>query len=152
MSHFTFKSAITEYILAMHTVRMSVTENALSNPLLVTEKDYQEMLTTRGKGWVCFAEDTLLGFSIVDVQDRNIWALFVAPGHENQGIGRKLHDLMLDWSFEQAGVESLWLSTAPGTRAERFYHAAGWLNTGMTKSGEVRFEMEKSHWKRQNDK
>ncbi len=148
MTHFSFRFAILENIPAMHSVRMSVKENVLSNPLLVTEQDYVEMLSDKGKGWVCFAGETLLGFSIVDLQDRNIWALFVEPSFESQGIGRKLHDLMLDWSFEQEGIESLWLSTAPGTRAERFYHTAGWENTGFTKSGEVRFEIKKSEWER----
>ncbi len=147
MTHFTFKFALIEHIPAMHSVRMSVKENALSNPLLVTEQDYVDMLSTKGNGWACFAGENLLGFSIVDLHEKNIWALFVAPGFESQRIGRNLHDLMLDWSFEQDGIHSLWLSTAPGTRAERFYQTAGWKNTGRTKSGEVRFEMEKILWK-----
>ena len=65
--------------------------------------------------------------------------LFVHPDFDRQGIGRALHDVMLDWYFSQT-TEPVWLSTAPGTRAEGFYRQAGWLETGRTKSGEVRFE------------
>ena len=143
-------AAVPEHIPDMHVVRMSVKENALSNPLLVTEKDYVEMLENRGKGWVCFEGENLVGFAIVDLQDNNIWALFVAPGYENQRIGRNLHDNMLDWSFEQASVERLWLATAPGTRAEHFYRTAGWKETGLTKYGEIRFEMERSYWQKKS--
>ncbi len=148
MSPFIFLTATPDHIPAMHVVRMSVTENALSNPLLVTERDYVEMLESKGKGWVCYAGDTLVGFAIVDVSSRNIWALFVAPGFENMGIGRSLHDQMLDWSFGQEAIEKLWLATAPGTRAERFYDIAGWTSTGITKHGEIRFEMERGFWQK----
>lgn len=46
-------------------------------------------------------EDQIVGFSIADLKENNIWALFVHPDFENLGIGRKLHDIMLDWYFEQ---------------------------------------------------
>jgi GNAT superfamily N-acetyltransferase len=74
-------------------------------------------------------------------------ALFVRPGFERKGIGRKLHDTMLDWFFGRS-AHTLWLSTEPNTRAEKFYRAAGWKETGRTKYGEVRFEMSCSDWKK----
>jgi GNAT superfamily N-acetyltransferase len=57
--------------------------------------------------------------------ERNIWALFVDPEHERRGYGRMLHDTMTDW-LRSRGVERLWLTTEPGTRAQKFYEAAGW--------------------------
>jgi GNAT superfamily N-acetyltransferase len=39
---------------------------------------------------------------------RNIWALFVAPGFEGQGIGRGLLDVMVTWLFAQ-GRDPVWL-------------------------------------------
>ena len=146
MSPLSIQIARTKDIPAMHVVRMSVTENALANPLLVTEQDYVEMLELKGKGWVCYDGDALVGFAIVDVSSANIWALFVALGFENKGIGRSLHTQMLDWSFQQEGIDTLWLATEPGTRAERFYRNAGWTATGITQHGEIRFEMERSFW------
>jgi GNAT superfamily N-acetyltransferase len=42
----------------------------------------------RGKGWVAETEDQIVGFSIIDLKENNIWALFVHPDFENKGIGR----------------------------------------------------------------
>ena len=141
-----FRKTIVADIPGMSRVRMAVKENVLSNPDRVTAEDYREMLENKGTGWVCEVAETIVGFAIVDFSDANIWALFVDPDHDKKGIGRKLHDLMLNYSFEQ-GIDKLWLSTDPGTRAETFYHKAGWEAKGFTTSGEVRFEMERTNYK-----
>ncbi len=104
----------------MQVVRNAVKENTLSNPALVADADYEEYLLNRGKGSVCVAENTVVGFSIVDAIDKNIWALFVHPNYEGKGIGKILHNTMVDWYFKQT-KENVWLSTAQGTRAENFY-------------------------------
>ncbi|MBL0232575.1 MAG: GNAT family N-acetyltransferase [Chitinophagaceae bacterium] len=123
-------------------VRNAVRENRLSDPALVPDKDVEDYIMRRGKGWVTTEGELITGFSIVSVIDRNIWALFVHPDHEGKGLGRKLHDIMLTWYFSQVR-EPVWLSTAPGTRAEKFYRKAGWKETGFYGKGEIRFEMEK---------
>ncbi|WP_267406232.1 MULTISPECIES: GNAT family N-acetyltransferase [unclassified Chryseobacterium] len=125
-------------------VRNAVKENTLSNPNLVTDKDCEEFLFERGKGWVCEIDHKVIGFSIVDLQENNIWALFLHPDFENQGIGRLLHDIMLDWYFEQT-KENVWLGTSPDTRAEIFYRKSGWKEIG--KHGkEIKFEMTYNQW------
>src|SRR5690242_18216423 len=91
-------------------VRHSVTENILSDPTLVTDDDCKEFLTVRGKGWVCEINNEVVGFSIVDMKANNIWALFLRPEFERKGIGRKLHDIMLDWHFTQS-TKNIWLGT-----------------------------------------
>lgn len=125
-------------------VRFSVKENVLSNPDLVTDQDCEEFLFERGKGWVCDVDGRIAGFSIVDLKDHNIWALFMDPEFEKMGIGRKLHDLMLDWYFTQTN-EKVWLGTSPNTRAEGFYRKAGWQETGMH-GHEIKFEMTYNDW------
>ena len=130
----------------MHVIRLAVKENILGNPLAVTESDYIDFITTKGKGWVCEHEHTILGFAIVDFKDHNIWALFVDPEHEKKGIGTKLHQIMLDWYFEHF-TEKLWLGTAPHSKAERLYRKAGWKEAGVEKNGDIRFEMEKHYQK-----
>ncbi len=77
-------------------VRHSVKENVLTNPGLVTDEDCKIYITRRGKGWVCEDKNKIVGFAIADLQDYNIWALFVLPEYEHLGIGKKLHTLMLD--------------------------------------------------------
>ena len=121
-------------------VRNAVKENTLSDPNLVTDKHCEEYLTVRGKGWVYEIGEMIAGFAIADLQEDNIWALFVHPDYEKTGIGRQLHDMMLEWYFAQ-GKEKVWLSTSPGTRAEGFYRKAGWKDVGVYGEGEIRFEM-----------
>jgi len=114
----------------------------LSDPGLVPDSDVLDYITRRGKGWVCEIDERIVGFSIADVKSNNIWALFVEPEFEGKGIGKKLHRLMLDWYFSQTD-KTVWLSTAPRSRAERFYRSAGWTETGLYGKGEVKFEMTK---------
>jgi GNAT superfamily N-acetyltransferase len=141
-SHTLIREAQPADIPALMEVRMAVRENRLSRPELVTPADCLEYITRRGKGWVAEAAGRIVGFAIADLQGHSIWALFLHPDFENQGIGRALHDRMLSWYFAQT-AESVWLSTAPGTRAEGFYRRAGWQEAGYTESGEIRFELYK---------
>jgi len=128
-------------------VRHTVKENVLSNPSLVTDEDCEEYLTVRGKGWLCEADNAIVGFSIVNLKENNIWALFLRPEYEGKGIGRKLHDMMLDWYFNQT-KKTVWLGTAPNTRAEKFYRKAGWREVGMHGKGEIKFEMSYEAWEK----
>ncbi len=144
------REAKVEDISQMQRVRNAVKENTLSDPGLVTDADYEAFITQRGKGWVCEINNEIIGFSIADLQDNNIWALFLMPGFEKQGIGKKLHQVMLDWYFEQT-ENKLWLGTAPGTRAERFYRKAGWTETGTHGKGEVKFEITRNEWMKARD-
>jgi len=140
-----FREAKTTDIAAMQIVRHTVKENTLSDPALVTDKDCEEFITQRGKGWVCEVDSKLVGFAIVDLKDHNIWALFLRPEFEGQGIGKELHRLMMDWYFDQT-QELVWLGTAPNTRAAAFYTRQGWKNVGMVNKGEVKFEMSYADW------
>ncbi len=142
----TFREAQIKDIPQIQIVRNSVRENTLSNPALVTDEHYLEFITQRGKGWVCEVDREVVGFSIVDLKENNIWALFLNPEFEKRGIGRKLHDLMLDWYFTQTRVP-VWLGTSPNTRAEGFYRKAGWTEIGSHGEGEVKFEMSYEQWK-----
>lgn len=117
----------------------------LSDPGKVTDKDVEDYITKRGKGWVCEIDNSIVGFAIVSVTDHNVWALFILPGFEQRGIGRRLHNEMMDWYFSQTG-EIIWLSTEPGTRAETFYRMAGWREAGIYGRGEIKFEMTSKEW------
>jgi GNAT superfamily N-acetyltransferase len=132
-------------IAQMQVVRNSVKENMLSNPALVPDKDVEDYITRRGKGWVCEIDGNIVGFSIADLQDHNIWALFMHPDFEARGIGKELHRLMLDWYFSQTR-ETVWLGTAPNSRAEKFYRMQGWKEVGMHGKGEIKFEMDFEAW------
>lgn len=139
-----FREATVNDIEGLSSVRMSVKENVLNNPALVTHQDYINYLTIHGKGWLCEVNNEIVGFAIVDTLENNIWALFVDPDHDKKGIGKELHRLMMNWYFSQSN-ETIWLGTAPNTRAAEFYTRQGWTAVGMH-GKEIKFEMTKNEW------
>ena len=140
-----YRVATIQDIPQIQVVRNLVKENTLSDPSLVTDDDCIEFITKRGKGWVCETDDGIVGFAIADLKDCNIWALFIHPGFERMGIGKRLHGEMLNWYFSQTD-KTVWLGTSPKTRAELFYRKAGWKEVGIHGKGEIKFEMTKDEW------
>jgi GNAT superfamily N-acetyltransferase len=122
----------------MHRVRMVVKENRLLSTVL-TEADYVSAIEKTGRAWVVEIDGRVVAFAVGNKTNGNIWALFVDPAHERRGYGRLLHDEMIGW-LRGEGLATLWLTTQPDTRAQRFYERAGWVKTGVTETGEVRFE------------
>jgi len=141
-----FREAEINDIFQMHEVRIAVKENILPNPDLITKNDYEDFLFNRGKGWVCEIDNRVVGFAIVDLIGNNIWALFVQPEFEGKGIGKRLHDEMLNWYFAQT-KDVVWLGTSPNTRAEKFYRKKGWKQAGIRLNGEIQFELNAQDWK-----
>ena len=133
-------------IYQIQVVRNLVKENRLSDPALVPDRDVEDYITRRGKGWICEIDGGVVGFAIADLVDNNIWALFIHPGFEGMGIGKKLHEEMLNWYFSQTD-KTVWLGTSPETRAELFYRKAGWKEVGVHGKGEIKFEMTKDEWR-----
>ena len=144
---FSIRQATVKDIDQIQMIRRAVKENVLSNPMLVTNEDCRIYITQKGKGWVAVSNEDILGFAIADLEEENVWALFVHPDHENKGIGKQLHDTMLNWYFGQ-GKSRVWLSTDPCTRAADFYESQNWKRSGEMPNGEIKFEMSSQQWKR----
>jgi GNAT superfamily N-acetyltransferase len=141
-----FRVAEIKDIPQIQVVRNLVKENRLSDPALVPDSDVEDYITRRGRGWVCEINGHIVGFAIADLVDNNIWALFIHPDFEKLGIGKRLHDEMMNWYFLQTD-KTVWLGTSPKTRAEFFYRKAGWKETGIHRKGEIKFEMTKDEWR-----
>ena len=140
-----FRQAETPDIKNMQIIRNAVRENVLSDPALVPDADVEKYINHRGKGWVCLDLGIIAGFCIADLVNDNIWALFVLPGMEGKGIGRKLQTIMLDWYFNH-DKSTVWLSTQKDSRAERFYRLTGWIEEGPYGKNEIKFTMNKQDW------
>ena len=140
-----FREAEITDIKQMQFVRHAVKENRLSDPALVPDHDVEEYITNRGKGWVCEVDKQIVGFAIVDLIENNVWALFVHPDFEAGGIGKKLHQAMMDWYFLQTN-QKIWLGTDPNSRAYKFYKMQGWKEVGTHGKMEVKFEMNVTTW------
>lgn len=140
--HIVLRRACSADIPAMSAIRLSVTENVLSDPGRVTLQMYEDYLDRDGRGWVAEIDGEIAGFSYADRHEASIWALFISPRFEGRGLGKALLDLAVTWLFRQ-GRERITLGTTPGTRAERFYAAQGW--TRMPGNGrEVEFVLARS--------
>jgi GNAT superfamily N-acetyltransferase len=118
-------------------IRHSVRENRLSDPNLVTAGDCVEFIE-RSEIWVWEEGGAVQAFAAGDIRDGWIWALFVAPLYEGRGIGRALLAMACE-TLRDAGYTVAYLSTAAGTRAERFYIENGWTMVSKNKKSEVLF-------------
>lgn len=137
-----FREARKEDIPAMSALRLSVRENALSDPSRITFAMYESYLGERGKTWLCEIAGEIAGFSTADARDASIWALFVSEKFEGKGVGTRLLRLAVDWLFEN-GAKSVSLSTAIDTRADKFYESAGWTRGAPTGVNEVIYTLKK---------
>lgn len=146
-----FRIAELSDIQQMQVVRHLVKENTLSNPALVPDKDVAYYISEKGKGWVCEVDGRVVGFSIIDLRDKSVWALFVDPEFAEMGIGKELHRLMIEWYFGQTR-DKVVLGTAPNTRAARFYQLQGWRRVGSYPNGDVKFELNYEDWNSRTSK
>ncbi len=133
------RKALQSDITEIQRIRKAVNENKLGSRE-ITANDIQHAILVTGRGWVAEKDNKLVGFAIGNTQTGNIWALFVDPVYEKQGIGKALFKTMVRWLSKQR-FERLYLSTEPNTRAEKFYTAAGWTKGKTLSNGEVRFEL-----------
>jgi GNAT superfamily N-acetyltransferase len=131
------RKAILSDIPRLIEIRGAVRENRLSDPSRVTLADYVRQIE-HGPTYVWDDAGLIKGMSAGDPRDGSIWALFVDPAFEGQGIGRALIRAACG-SLAAAGHRVARLSTDPGTRAERFYLRNGWRPDGCTDKGEVVF-------------
>jgi GNAT superfamily N-acetyltransferase len=108
---------------------------------------YEDFLEKSGRGWIAEYDGEVVAFCYADKINGSIWALFVRPGHEGQGLAKSLLKQAADWLFE-LGHDRVQLSTAADTRADRFYAAQGWIRqpisateVGYSLTKPVRFQL-----------
>jgi GNAT superfamily N-acetyltransferase len=141
---FIFREATAADMPGISRVRTSVTENALTHEQLaargITDESLAASFLTDSKGWVAEHNGDVVGFSIANRASSSIFALFVLPTHERRGIGAQLFDLAVNWLWDH-GAQRLWLTTDPQSKAARFYERRGWVATGRSERGDMRYEL-----------
>ena len=123
--HPVFRKAAFGDITHMTGIRLAVTENVLRDPTRITPQMYADFLEKDGRGWVALVDGEIGAFSYANRIDGSIWALFVDPRFEGQGLGKQLLSLATDWLFS-LGFTRVTLSTGTHTRAAQFYTRRGW--------------------------
>ena len=134
----TLRLAARADVPGMQRVRHAVKENRLVSRV-IPDDEVIDAIERSGRGWVVEDQGEVIAFAIGNAVDGSIWALFVDPSHERRGYGRRLHDVMVEW-LHSRGLARLWLTTDPGTRAQRFYERAGWVDRGLQANGEHLYE------------
>jgi GNAT superfamily N-acetyltransferase len=82
---------------------------------------------------VLVAEDDDVPVGIAGYRAEWLDGLYVVPSHWGRGVGRELHDLVLD-RLRAAGSERCYLWVLQhNTRARRFYERRGWRENGDTR-------------------
>lgn len=129
-------------VAAMFHVRTSVRENALSADELgrlgVTPASIARAIAQAPCAWVATRGGEIVGFSMVDLADACLFAAFVLPAHEGQGIGRALIRAAEEALFARHPVA--WLETAATSRAARLYRQLGWGGEVAVGDGDIRLE------------
>jgi GNAT superfamily N-acetyltransferase len=128
-----FRQARSADIPAMSSIRLSVAENVLSDPRRVTHDMYESYLDAWGRGWVAEIGGEIVAFCYADSEKGAIWALFVSPRYEGQGLAKRLLTAAVSWLFEQ-GHGFVSLSTRADTRADRFYAMQGWQRSPLSET------------------
>ena len=119
-------------------IRAAVRENRLRS-VTIGADDYRPCIAD-ARCWVREEDGTIHGFAALDADAASVWALFVDPAAEGQGLGQALlAQLIAD--ARSRGLTALTLETEAGTRAEAFYRAAGWTITSRDDHGSVRMAL-----------
>ena len=133
------RKATADEIPRIMEIRANVRENRLRDPARVKVEDVRWFVDNPGL-FVWEEAGRIVGFSGADPRNGNIFALFIEESFEGRGIGRALLERACGVLIE-ARCPRIWLTTWPGTRAERFYRRAGWRVTGID-DGNLVFEFD----------
>ena len=126
----------------MFRIRTSVKENTLTPEELaelgVTPEPISEAVIGSPCAWVAEVMGEIVGFAMVDLENACLFAAFVLPGHEGQGIGRRLIHESKAALFERHPV--IWLETDMDSRAAGVYRHLGWGYEASAGGNDVRLE------------
>ncbi len=132
---------ITDVPAILH-IRQNARENILRNQL--TESMFEKALNNHCRAWVALVDDKIVGFSLANKKNRSIWGLFVLLAFQQQGIGKALLALAVNWLKAQPKRwpwqnRNIWVQTEKGSRAEKFYQHLGWQPGKMYPHHEIRY-------------
>ncbi|MCU1775857.1 GNAT family N-acetyltransferase [Pseudomonas sp. 14P_5.3_Bac1] len=125
-------------------IRTSVVQNHLSREQMtalgITPQVLADSIRAAPCVWIAEMEGRPAAFSMVDRAAGEVFAMFVQPGYEGQGLGRRLMAVAEAALFEQH--ERLFLITdgRDEIRANGFYQRLGWSMVDRLEGDDVRYE------------
>lgn len=93
----------------------------------ITPESVCELMQTSHRGWLAEQNNRVVGFSMGNKTTGEMWIIAVLPEYENQGVGKRLLQLVEDWLIAE-GCTELWLTTDTDEtmRCVGFYRHMGW--------------------------
>jgi len=118
-------------------IRAQTRQNPISAAHLaelgITSESWSELVRTDAlPGFVCRNSGRIIGYCFGERKTGEVVVLALLPEFENQGIGRKLLDLVVA-ELVRSGNTKLFLgcSADPGSRSYGFYRHLGWRSTNQ---------------------
>ncbi|WP_269789932.1 GNAT family N-acetyltransferase [Stenotrophomonas sp. Iso1] len=145
---FTVRRAVAADVEALFDIRTSVTQNHLSREQLAQRGIDAEALAAAVSSapcaWLAEVEGQAVAFSMIDLDDACLFAVFVRPAFEGQGLGTAVLQPAEQALFAQHA--RIWLSTdgRERVRANGFYRRHGWVQVADLEDGDVRYEKARS--------
>lgn len=131
----------------MFHIRTSVGENALTaqelSALGITPGSIAQAITASASpcAWVACVDGQVAGFAMVDLDSACLFALFVLPQFEGQGLGTALTRACEQALFTRH--PAAWLETAQDSRAAGLYRHLGWGHATDIGGGDIRLEKQR---------
>jgi GNAT superfamily N-acetyltransferase len=132
---YVYRKAVPEDAPTCVTVRGKTRENSFSVEQLkaigVTVDSWRDGIKDGSlPGYVCLFSGEIIGYCFGVPETGEIVVLALLPEHENQGIGRRLLNTLVN-DFKNLGHKRLFLgcSSNPAVRSYGFYRHEGWKST-----------------------
>ena len=134
------RAATAEDIDLIFDIRTAVKENHLSREELaesgITEGTILALIENTPSVWVVELNHRGCGFAIADQDEGSIFAMFVHPDFEGQGVGAALLKKAENFLFQY--FQEIWLETDAESRAYGFYCRHGWRVAEYFENGDVK--------------
>ncbi len=125
-------------------IRTAVRQNHLSHEQLadlgITPQVLADSIREAPCIWVAQVNGVLAAFSMVDLAEGEVFAMFVLPAYEGRGLGRRLMAVAEAALFERHDGVFLVTDGRDEIRANGFYQRLGWSKVGQVDGDDVRYE------------
>lgn len=131
-------------VATLFAIRTSVVQNHLSREQMadlgITPEVLADSIQEADCVWIAQVEGQPVAFSMVDLVEGEVFAMFVLPTHENLGIGRQLMAIAEAALFELHNTLFLITNGRDEIRANGFYQRLGWSVVATVEGDDVRYE------------
>lgn len=125
-------------------IRTSVVQNHLSREQMthlgITPQVLADSIREAPCAWVAEVDGQPAAFSMVDLGEGEVFAMFVLPAYENRGLGRQLMAVAEAALFERHDKLFLITDGRNEIRANGFYQRLGWCVVASVDGDDVRYE------------